>query len=173
VSSFGAWSIRAEIRMTNTRFSKGAARGFSLIELLVAITIGGVLLSIAWVRMSTLVPIYRLEGAARNLAAELQKARARAIAESKCYQVLIDTSAKTYQLRSKASCTTGTFASISTDGARQIDDANSLTVAFSTGDSPVFNSRGTVETTAVMTLTNAASAVRTVGVDATGHVYVQ
>jgi type II secretion system protein H len=159
--------------MTNTRFSRGAVSGFSLIELLVAITIGGVLLSIAWVRMSTLVPIYRLEGAARNLAAELQKARTRAIAEGKCYQVLIDTSAKTYQLRSKASCTTGSFASVSIDGVRQIDDANSLTVAFSTGDSPVFNSRGTVETTAVMTLTNAASAVRTVGVDATGHVYVQ
>jgi type II secretion system protein H len=159
--------------MTNTRFSNGAVNGFSMIELLVAITIGGVLLSIAWVRMSTLVPIYRLEGAARNLAAELQKARARAIAEGKCYQILIDTSAKTYQLRSKASCTTGTFASVSTDGARQIDDANSLTVAFSTGDSPVFNSRGAVETTAVMTLTNAASAVRTVGVEPSGHVYVQ
>jgi type II secretion system protein H len=160
--------------MTNKSTSKGAAKGFSLIELLVVITIGGVLLSIAWVRMATLVPIYRLEGAARNLAAELQKARARAIAEGKCYQVLIDTSAKTYQLLSKASCTTGTFTSVSTDAARQIDDANSLTVAFSTGNpGPVFNSRGTVETTAVMTLTNAASAVRTVGVDVTGHVYVQ
>jgi type II secretion system protein H len=159
--------------MTNRHCFKEAAKGFSLIELLVVITMGGVLLSIAWVRMATLVPIYRLEGAARNLAAELQKARGRAIAEGKCYQVLIDTSAKTYQFRSKASCTTGTFASVSTDGTRQIDDANSLTIAFSTGDSPVFNSRGTVETTAVMTLTNAASAVRTVGVDATGHVYVQ
>src|SRR5262245_45112670 len=100
------WPLFARAEsMTTTRASKGAVTGFSLIELLVAITIGGVLLSIAWVRMSTLVPIYRLEGAARNLAAEIQKARGRAIAENKCFIVTIDTSAKTYQLQNKTAAT--------------------------------------------------------------------
>jgi prepilin-type N-terminal cleavage/methylation domain-containing protein len=147
-------------------------RGFSLIELLAAIAIAGILISIAWVRMSTLVPIYRLEGSARNLAAEIQKARARAIAESKCYQVSITPGASpTYQLMNKASCSNGTFAAV--EGAKHVDDNDSITLAFSTGSSPVFNSRGTVETTAVITLTNVAAAVRTVGVDANGRVYVQ
>src|SRR5207249_11498985 len=115
LNSFGAWSTRAGICMTNTRFSKGAAKGFSLIELLVAITIGGVLLSIAWVRMSTLVPIYRLEGAARALTAEIQKARGRAVAENRCFQVVINISNKTYQLQNgtttnSSSCAGVTYA---------------------------------------------------------------
>src|SRR5262245_64539197 len=133
--------------MTNTRISKGAVRGFSVIELLVAITMGAVLLSIAWVRMSTLVPIYRLEGASRSLAAEIQKARGRAVAENKCFQVVISTTNKTYQLQNgtttnSSSCAGVTFAASPGDGVLGIDDANALTVAFAQGSNPVFTPRG-------------------------------
>ena len=51
-------------------------KGFSLIELLVVITIGGILLTIAWVRMSTLVPIYRLGGRAGPRGGVAEGARA-------------------------------------------------------------------------------------------------
>jgi prepilin-type N-terminal cleavage/methylation domain-containing protein len=169
--------------MTKTRFSKGAAGGFSMIELLVAITIGGVLLSIAWVRMSTLVPIYRLEGAARDLAAEVQKARGRAIAENRCFQVLIDTSNKTYQLQNgtttnSSSCAGVTFAASPGDGVLGIDDANALTVAFAQGSNPVFTPRGAAYLTGgaqapQITLTNTAGAVRSIFVQSTGRVNVQ
>ena len=147
--------------------------GFSAIELLVVITLAGILVAVAWARMSTLVPIYRLEGAARDLAADLQKARGRAIAEGKCTTVAIDVSAKTYQFQRAPSSTCSSFAAVSGESVRRIDDANSLTIAFASGSNPVFDTRGAVPTPAVITLTNADNAVRTIFVQSTGLVRVQ
>jgi type II secretion system protein H len=159
--------------MVTHRLRTKAVAGFSAIELLVVMTIGGLIAAIAWVRMTTLVPIYRLEGAARDLAAELQKARGRAIAEGKCTRVTINVGTKTYQFeRAPTSACTG-FVAVPGEGVRRIDDANSLTVAFASGSSPVFDARGTVPTPAAITLTNQASAVRTVFVQSTGYVSVQ
>ena len=169
--------------MTNPRFSKEAVKGFSVIELLVATTMGAVLLSIAWVRMSTLVPIYRLEGAARDLAAEVQKARGRAVAENKCFKVVVDTSNKTYQLQNgtstnSSSCAGVTFAAIPGEGVLAIDDANALTVAFAQGSNPVFTPRGAAYLTGgasapQITLTNTNGAVRSIFVQSTGRINVQ
>jgi prepilin-type N-terminal cleavage/methylation domain-containing protein len=158
-----------------------AVGGFSMIELLVVIAIGGILVTVAWARMSALVPIYRLEGAARGLAMDIQKARGRALAENKCYMVLIDTGAKTYELRNRSisSLPCGidptTFATPAGEGVRKIDDADRLAVAFASGSNPVFTPRGAVESTPapVITLTNSAGAVRTVYVQPTGRINVQ
>jgi len=165
--------------MENRVSTREAVKGFSMIELLVVIAIGGILVTVAWARMSTLVPIYRLEGAARALAGEIQKARGRAITENRCFWVHFDTVAKTYQVQSKAAatlpCGTTGFAAGAGDGIRKIDDAGSLTVAFSAGGSPVFNPRGTLETSPapVIVLTNSANAFRSVYVQPTGRINVQ
>jgi type II secretion system protein H len=157
---------------TKTSASRAPA-GFSAIELLVVIALGTILVAVAWARMSTLVPIYRLEGAARNLAADLQKARGRAIADGKCSRVVINVGAKTYQFQQAASSTCSSFAALPGEGTRQIDDANSLTVAFASGSNPVFDTRGAVPTTAAITLTNHDNAVRTIFVQSTGLIRVQ
>jgi len=159
--------------MATRKSATGAPAGFSAIELLVVITLGSILVAVAWARMSTLVPLYRLEGAARDLATDLQKARGRAIAEGKCTTVVIDVSAKTFQFQRAPSSACSSFASVPGEGARRIDDANSLTVAFASGSSPVFDTRGAVPTPAVITLTNADNAVRTIFVQSTGLVRVQ
>jgi len=160
--------------------SRPSANGFSLIEILVVIAITSILLSIVWVRMGTLVPIYRLEGAARALAAEIQNARGRAISENKCFQVVIDTTNKTYQLQNgatanSASCTGVTFVNDAANGVRAIDDATSLTVSFSQGSNPIFTPRGHVDVTPAPTLrlTNGSGAVRTIFVQANGRINVQ
>lgn len=142
-------------------------------ELLVAMTIGSIILAVAWARMTTLIPIYRLEGAARGLAAELQKARGRAIAEGKCTRVTIDVVAKTYQFERAPTSTCTGFVAVPGEGVTRIDDANSLTVAFASGSSPIFDVRGTVPAPAAITLTNAATGVRTIFVQSTGRVSVQ
>src|SRR2546430_2267700 len=114
-----------------------ATEGFSVIELMVVIAIAGILLTVTWARMSTLVPIYRLEGASRAVATEIQKARGRAIAENKCFSVVVNAGPKTYQLQNKAvstlPCGASGFAADAADGVRKIDDNNSLTVGFSQG----------------------------------------
>jgi len=173
-------AVSLEIDMTKARSCREPVNGFSVMELLVVIAMGGILLAIAWVRISTLVPIYRLEGAARALAAEIQKARGRAIAENKCFTVAIDTSAKTYRLQNKTAatlpCGTAGYASDLADVAIKIDDANSLTLAFSQGSSPViFSPRGGAENSPapVLVLTNPAGAARSILVQSTGRVNVQ
>jgi len=165
--------------MKNRGSRREAVGGFSLIELMVVIAIAGILLTVTWARISTLVPIYRLEGAARALAAEIQRARGRAITENKCFMVHVNTVAKTYQLQNKAvatlPCGTTGFSADAADGAKKIDDANSLTVAFSAGSNPVFNPRGTLETSPapVIALQNSANAFRSVYVQPTGRINVQ
>jgi type II secretion system protein H len=159
--------------MSTETSSRGASAGFSVIELMVVIAIGAIIVAVAWVRMSTLVPLYRLEGAARDLAAELQKARGRAIAEGKCTTVVINVGAKTYQFQRAPSSTCSGFTTVPGEGTKTIDDANSLTVAFASGSNPVFDTRGAVPTTAAITLTNHDNAVRTIFVQSTGLVRVQ
>ena len=142
---------------------------------MVVITLAGILIAVAWARVAHLAPKYRLEGAARSVAADLQKARGRAIAEGRCFQVTFDTTANTYLVKSKAgaaNCGTTGFAADSLDGtARPIDDTNTITVAATAN--PVFEPRGTVQTTSVVTLTNTLGDVRTVFAEASGRVSVQ
>ena len=158
-----------------SRRSTFPSHGMSLIEVLVAITLIGVIAAFTWPRLPTLFPIYQLEAAARTLALELAKTRARAIAENRCFQVVFDTSAKTFQKQSKAgtpSCGTTGFAADSKDGAaRNIDSSGTITVSATAN--PVFETRGSVSTTSVVTLTNTAGASKTVNVTPTGRVYVQ
>ena len=150
--------------------------GYSLIELVTVVTIVGVLALIGWNRLSTLLPMYQLDGAARSLAAELSKTRARAVAEGRCFQIVFDTAAKTFQKQSKAgtaNCGTTGFSADDTDGAaRQIDPTNNNITIAKTAD-PVFGTRGGVSTPSVITLTNSSGAVRTVSVTSTGRVVVQ
>lgn len=146
-------------------------KGFSLIEVLVVITIGGILLTIAWVRMSTLVPIYRLEGAARGLATEIQKAHGRAVAEGKCIRVTINPGAKTYQVEPSPNSVCSGYVA---ETARKVDDTDSIAVAVT--NNPVFQSRGTLVagTGSQITLTNSAGDARSVFVqEPSGRVYVQ
>src|ERR1044071_1221705 len=65
-------------------------RGFSLIELLVVVVIASTLLTMTWGSLPRLMAHYRLDGAARSLMADAQKARFRAIAERKCFQMKFD-----------------------------------------------------------------------------------
>lgn len=142
-------------------------RGFSLLELVGVVSIFGILVAFGYPRLSTLAAIYRLEGAARNLAADLQKTRFRAIAEGTRFQVVFDNTAKTYQVQKETA--SGTFTN---DGAAMsVDDARTLTVSASAA--PRFNSRGNVETVTVVTLIARNGATRLVGIQSTGRIYVQ
>ena len=129
-----------------------AAKGFSAIELMVVIVIVGILASVAWLRLAQLAPRYRLEGAVRTLAVEIQKARGRAVAEGKCFMVVLNTANKSYQVQSKAATstcgTTGYTADAADPANKLIDDA--LTIDNGSGGTPVnpiFTSRGGSEDT--------------------------
>lgn len=130
-------------------------------------------LFLTYPRLSVLAASYRLEGAARGLALELQKVRLRAIAEGRCFQVSFNASTRRYQIASKAGstpCGTTGFATME-EPPRALDDASAIAVSATA--SPVFEPRGGASTSAVITLTAATQAVRLVAVNGAGRVNVQ
>lgn len=144
--------------------------GFSLLSLLATLAIIGIVLVIGAPRLSALMPKARLEGAARNLATEIQRARFRAIAEGFRYQVSFDPGARTFQVCRETAAGSGTYSVC--DAAKQVDDANAIAIA-ATSANTRFNPRGVTEQTTVVTLTARGNEVRRVGTRTSGNVYVQ
>jgi prepilin-type N-terminal cleavage/methylation domain-containing protein len=152
--------------------------GFSLVEFMVVLVVLGLLVALAYPRLSTLATIYRLDGAARNLAIDLQKARGRAIAEGKCFRVVLDAGTKTYQVESfLPPC--GTVISPNAEGgAKPISDSGSIGIEDpnnpgSAPTTPVFDSRGRGWTVSSIRLFDSNNSARMVFVQSTGRVYVQ
>src|SRR6266404_763428 len=83
--------------------SRTRSRGATLLELLTATGIMVTLLAIGVPKMTKLRGPYALASASRQVAADLQAARQRAIARNVAYRVNFDTAAKTYTLERQAS----------------------------------------------------------------------
>lgn len=160
---------------------EGSERGYSLIEMMVIVVIIGVLSSFVWLRLSQLAPGYRLEGAARGLAAEIQKARARAISETKCVQVLFGGTLqdRSYTVRTFAAaspCLTATV--LTSTAALQVDDSGTIGVedANSLGSAPpnpLFSPRGANSVASSIRLSNNLGGARLLTVNSVGSVSVQ
>lgn len=157
---------------------RNPAKGFSLIEVLVVIIVAGVIALVAWPSLARLAPKYRLEGAARTVAAEIQRARGRAIAEGKCAMVDLDSSAKTYRVGVATSanpCPTDS-GSYTLETPQAIEDTASITIENALGGAivdPVFNARGMTEVTSSIRFANNLDDGRLVVVNAAGHVQIQ
>lgn len=76
-------------------------RGFTLIELLIAIAVAGILAAISIMNTPQMLDNYRVRGAARQLYADMQMARLRAIKEGKDWA--LQYSGNTYTVRNKGS----------------------------------------------------------------------
>jgi type II secretion system protein H len=162
------------------RFRMGGASGFSLIEMMVVIVIAGIIASMVWLRLSYLAPRYRLEGATRNVAAEIQKARGQAIAEGKCVRVSFQIGARTYTVDTAAGSATCSGATFAGGTALKIEDSGSIDIDDGSGGTPVsaiFNPRGGSEGTGgaypTIRLSNNLGDARLVLVNSAGRVSVQ
>ncbi|MDR7520968.1 MAG: hypothetical protein QN168_00745 [Armatimonadota bacterium] len=71
--------------------------GLSLVELVVVLSIGGLLLALAF-NGQGLLANRRLVGAARNLASDVRMLEQRSRAERTCYRIVFDPAAETYTI---------------------------------------------------------------------------
>jgi type IV fimbrial biogenesis protein FimT len=115
--------------------------GFTLIEMLVSLTIAGSLIAIAIPKFSQLLPGIRLSSAARQVATDLQLARMRAIAQHVNQTVTFDTSTATY-----------TFGASDTRNLSQLYPGTTIT-SVSAGN-PTFTTTGTAAAQTTITLSN-------------------
>jgi len=77
----------AETRMLRLNLLRRRG-GFTLVEILVALTIIGILSAIAIPNWSTLLPTYALKSAARQVQSEFQKTKSRAVSENTDYHLV-------------------------------------------------------------------------------------
>lgn len=95
-------TVRSGKKLWASRFAHPVAAdrgqaGFSLVELVVAIAIGGVLLAVAFNGQS-LLGDRRLTGMARKLAADMRMAEQRARSERTCYRIVFDPAGESYDI---------------------------------------------------------------------------
>jgi prepilin-type N-terminal cleavage/methylation domain-containing protein len=132
--------------------------GLTLMEVMAAIAVLGILIAVAMPNFLSTLPALRLNDAARQVATDLQSARMRAIAQNNSNTVSFTVSTGIYN---------------STLGNESIDiDQLYPGISFSSvSANPVFTSRGTASTTATITLTN-GSATKQVEVTSVGRVRI-
>ena len=141
------------IYMMNRHFLSDR-RGFSLMEVLAAIAIFGLLTVIAVPQFNAFRPMNRLNGAARQVYSELMWARSKAVNDNSAYVVTFPTN-QTMQI---AGSTTKTI-NIQTEYSDVTLTSSASTITFS--------SRGTTDVSPTITLTNPGG-TKTVTVRITG-----
>jgi prepilin-type N-terminal cleavage/methylation domain-containing protein len=73
--------------------------GFSLLEILTAITLLGLLLAIALPDWGSLISTYRLNAAARQIHADLQRAKMRAVMENTTFKIVSSAANNSYNFQ--------------------------------------------------------------------------
>ena len=127
-------------------------RGFTVIEILVALAVMGILIKISVPAFSSWLPTLKLSSAARQVATDLQLARMKAISQNSSYTVTFNTGNGTY-----------TYGSESRDLGQLFPG-----ITISSASNPTFTPRGTANAVTI-TLSN-GSAQKLVCVKAMGRV---
>jgi prepilin-type N-terminal cleavage/methylation domain-containing protein len=144
-------------------------RGFTLLELLIAITLAGVLSAIALPSVQRQVERWRIGAAARQVVMDLKAARARAIAGGAAERIHFAVASATYQLERQRPG--GAYAAIAP--ATRLPDGVRVVDCTAAGDGVGFRPRGYAITFGTITLRNASGDERRVIVDIAGRLRVQ
>ena len=137
--------------------------GFSFVELMVTLAIGGILAAVAAPRIPVMLASYQVAEATRQVALDLRLSRGRAITSNGHARLEFDGHTYTPKLESAP----GTYVS---DGALQ-KLASTVTVTTDPGP-PTFDSRGLTTQAYTVTLTSSYGTAKTITVTMIGRVNV-
>jgi prepilin-type N-terminal cleavage/methylation domain-containing protein len=93
---------RQESRRRNAQgeSARAAARGFTILELIMVLAVGSILMAAAIPQVRSQVFRYRLHGAVASAVWAIQSTRYQALMKGYAYQVVFDQSANSYQIQS-------------------------------------------------------------------------
>ena len=140
--------------------------GFTLVELLATLTIFSILVVMAVPIWGTLLPGYRLNAAARQVATEFQSARNRAMGQYRRFRMVFD-SATTYRVERENTPGAADYALFS--GPKSLPSGITAT----SNNTPIFQTRGDASPTGSITLTNSKGETKAITVSSTGRVEIQ
>jgi len=141
---------------------KRSERGFTVMELMVVVGLMAIISAIAMPSFVSWLPSYRLSAGARQVAADLQLARMKAISQNTTYRLNILGGGTQYQLEKDAGFTLESGPFTLPEGI----------TASPTGPTAEFLSRGTASATDTITISN-GSATRVVCVKTVGRVHIE
>ncbi len=132
---------------------KTPSLGFTLIDLLIAISIVGIVSAIAVPLLDNILPIYRLNHATRALVSDLQYAKMKAVSQKRNIKVLFDIKNNSYKMQYKDQ---GIWTDLTGESARSLSNAGVYLAAAS--NNPVFSAQGLVCPTATAQIRNSRGA---------------
>lgn len=137
-------------------------KGFTVLELVIALAIGAVLTAVAVHTISSKIPGKHLSGATLALQSDLSLAKMEALKSGKQYMVTVSGSSYTFSVGDKASGS----------GTWTIDSSSALPYpdVTLTGGPIVFDPRGTVSSSTDITLENSEGIKRTISVSIAGRI---
>jgi len=142
-----------------------ARRGFTLLELLIAITLAGVLSAVAVPSVQRQVERWHLGAAARQVVMDLKSTRARAIAGGAAERIHFAVAGATYQLERQRPG--GAYAAIAP--ATRLPDGVRVVDCTAAGDGVGFRPRGLAATFGTVLLRDGSGGERRVVVDIAGR----
>ena len=93
---------KRQSRPASVRFPQAGRRGFSMVELLVVMLIGGILTAMAIPQVQSGINQYRLDGAIASSTWAIQSTRYEALVQGVQYQVVFTKATNSYQIQSSA-----------------------------------------------------------------------
>ncbi len=138
--------------------------GFSLTELLTAMGVVAVLLTVAAPGLPRYVAQFEITGSASQIAIDLQRTRMKAVGENAFYRLVFSDTGSYYRQASQ-------------DGATFVDDGAAIALPSGVrfvGSVPqvTFNRLGTVAADATVTLTNALGMTKTLRINTLGNITI-
>ena len=158
------YDLRMNGKYTPKRDSK--ARGFTIVELIIAIVILAILIMIAIPSFQRLAINGNLKTAARDLIADFNALREKAMAENQQYDLTFNVGGNTYTVSPASGLPNGVKSPASVASDIHLDPATSLaTVSFYT--------RGTLSQAGSVVLRNSRNSTATITCNLSGRTYVQ
>ena len=144
-------------------------QGFSIAEVLIAVSVVGILAAISVPNLIGQLPKYRLNGATRQIVGELIAARMKAVSQNRKVKIFFLNDHQ-YQICDDAN-KDGTVDS--NEGSARSQDVRSDygDVTLTSTNDPIFDPRGTVSNLATITLTN-PSGSKSITINITGRVKI-
>ena len=155
------------LRLFRDRQSVARQSGITLIEMLVTVTVIGLVLAAASPNFASLMSVYPIRSGAREVYAQLENARMAAVTYNQSCRFDVGSGGTTYSVSPATCSTTHTTSSVALDAA-------SKGVAISPVSSfVIFTSRGTALTSGTFTLTDSRGTSMSVAVGSAGRIRVQ